>query len=115
MNTLHKIARENLRDDIPEFKVGDTVKVQIRISEGKTSRLQAFTGTVICRKGAGMSETFTVRRVSYGQGVEKVFPLQSPKVDSVTVEKKGVVRRAKLYYLRDKVGKSARIREERNF
>ena len=115
MNVLDKIAREGLKEDAPQFNIGDTVKVQVRISEGGKSRLQAFTGVVIAKKGAGISETFTVRRVAFGQGVERVFPLHSPMVDSVTVERKGVVRRAKLYYLRDKVGKSAKVREKRDF
>jgi large subunit ribosomal protein L19 len=115
MNVLAKIARENLKEDISDFNVGDTVKVQVRISEGKNTRLQAFSGVVIAKKGAGVAETFTVRRVAYGQGVERVFPINSPMVDSVEVERKGIVRRAKLYYLRDKVGKSARIKEKRDY
>ena len=115
MNVLAKIARENLKEDVTDFSVGDTVKVQVRISEGKNTRLQAFSGVVIAKKGAGVAETFTVRRVAYGQGVERVFPLNSPMVDSIEVERKGIVRRAKLYYLRDKVGKSARIKEKRDY
>ena len=115
MNVLAKIARENLKEDVTDFNVGDTVKVQVRISEGKNTRLQAFSGVVIARKGAGIAETFTVRRVAYGQGVERVFPINSPMVDSIEVERKGIVRRAKLYYLREKVGKSARIKEKRDY
>lgn len=115
MNVLGKIARENLKEEAPDFNVGDTVKVQVKISEGKNTRLQAFSGVVIAKKGAGIAETFTVRRVAYGQGVERVFPLHSPMVDSVDVERHGVVRRAKLYYLRDKVGKSARIKEKSRY
>jgi large subunit ribosomal protein L19 len=115
MNVLGKIVRENLKEEAPDFNVGDTVKVQVKISEGKNTRLQAFSGVVIAKKGAGIAETFTVRRVAYGQGVERVFPLHSPMVDSVDVERHGVVRRAKLYYLRDKVGKSARIKEKSRY
>jgi large subunit ribosomal protein L19 len=115
MNVLGKIVRENLKTDVSDFSVGDTVKVQVKISEGKNTRLQAFTGVVIAKKGAGIAETFTVRRVAYGQGVERVFPIHSPMVDSVDVERRGVVRRAKLYYLRDKVGKSARIKEKSRY
>ena len=115
MNVLDKIARENLKEDVTDFNVGDKVKVQVRISEGTNTRLQAFSGVVIAKKGAGISETFTVRRVAYGQGVERVFPLHSPMVESIEVERRGIVRRAKLYYLRDKVGKSARIKEKRDY
>jgi len=111
MNTLAKIANENLKAEVADFNVGDTIKVQVRITEGKNTRLQAFSGVVIARKGGGISETFTVRRVTFGQGVERVFPLHSPAVESITVERRGVVKRSKLYYLRDKVGKSARIKE----
>lgn len=115
MNILDKIATENVKEEQPQFSIGDTVKVQVKITEGKTTRLQAFTGVVIARKGRGVSETFTVRRVTFGQGVERVFPINSPNVDSVTVEREGLVRRAKLYYLRDKVGKSARIKEKKRY
>lgn len=115
MNTLEKIARENLRTDLPEFGVGDTIKVQVRITEGKTTRLQAFSGVVIARKNAGIAETVTLRRVTFGQGVERIFPLNSPNVDSIEVERRGVVRRSKLYYLRNKVGKAARIKEKKSF
>jgi len=115
MNVLGKIVRENLKADVTDFNVGDTVKVQVKISEGKNTRLQAFSGVVIAKKGAGIAETFTVRRVAYGQGVERVFPLHSPMLDSIEVERHGVVRRAKLYYLRDKVGKSARIKEKNRY
>ena len=115
MNILEKIIRENLKENVTKFNVGDTVKVQVRITEGKTSRLQAFSGVVIARKHSGIAETFTVRRVIAGQGVERVFPIQSPMVDSITVERRGDVRRAKLYYLRDKVGKSARVKEKSRY
>ena len=114
MNALDKLNKENIveRND---FSVGDTVKVQVRITEGDKTRLQAFSGVVLAKKGSGITETFTVRRVAYGQGVERVFPLNSPMVESVEVERRGIVRRAKLYYLRDKVGKSARVREKRDY
>ncbi|MCH2206973.1 MAG: 50S ribosomal protein L19 [Lentisphaerales bacterium] len=115
MNLLDKISRENVKEDVADFNVGDTVKVNVKISEGGNTRIQAFTGVVIARKGAGIAETFTVRRVTFGQGVERVFPVNSPMVDSIQVERKGIVRRSKLYYLRDKVGKSARIKEKREY
>ena len=111
MNTLQKIARENERKDLPEFNVGDLVKIQYRIVDGKNSRLQAFSGNVIAIKNQGNSKTFTLRRVSFGNGVERTFPFNSPNLDSVVVERKGRVRRSKLYYLREKIGKSARIKE----
>ncbi len=114
MNALDKINNENLIER-PDFNIGDTVKVQVRITEGDKTRLQAFSGVVLARKGSGITETFTVRRVAYGQGVERVFPLNSPMVDSIEVERRGVVRRAKLYYLREKVGKSARVKEKRSY
>ena len=115
MNVLDKIANENLKEDVTKFNVGDTVKVQVRITEGKTTRLQAFSGVVIAKKGSGISETFTVRRVIAGQGVERVFPLNSPAVESISVEREGDVRRAKLYYLRDKVGKAAKVKAKSQF
>ena len=114
MNALDKLNKENLIER-PDFNVGDTVKVQVRISEGKNTRLQAFTGMVLAKKGSGINATFTVRRVAYGQGVERVFPVNSPMVESIEVERRGIVRRAKLYYLRDKVGKAARIQERRDY
>lgn len=114
MNALDKLNKENLIER-PDFNVGDTVKVQVRITEGDKTRLQAFSGVVLAKKGSGITETFTVRRVAYGQGVERVFPLNSPMVDSIEVERRGIVRRAKLYYLREKVGKSARVKEKRTF
>ena len=115
MNVLENILRENLKDDFSDFNVGDKVKVQVRISEGENTRLQAFAGVVIAKKGTGIAETFTVRRVAYGQGVERVFPIHSPMVDSVEVERKGIVRRSKLYYLREKIGKATRIKEKRDY
>ena len=114
VNALDKINSENLVERA-DFNVGDTVKVQVRITEGDKTRLQAFSGVVLAKKGSGITETFTVRRVAYGQGVERVFPLNSPMVESVEVERRGIVRRSKLYYLRDKVGKSARVKEKRDF
>ena len=115
MNTIQKIAQENLRTDLPAFAIGDTLKVQIKITEGKTTRLQAFTGVLIARKGTGVTDAITLRRVIAGQGVERIFPLNSPNFDGLTVERQGVVRRSKLYYLRDKVGKAARIKEKKTF
>ena len=112
MNLLDKISRENVKEDVADFNVGDTVKVSVKITEGSNTRIQAFSGVVIARKGSGIAETFTVRRVTFGQGVERVFPVNSPMVDKIEVERSGVVRRSKLYYLRDKVGKSARIKEK---
>lgn len=114
MNALDKLNRENLVER-PDFKVGDTVTVQVRISEGDKTRLQAFSGVVLARKGSGIAETFTVRRVAYGQGVERVFPLNSPMVEDIKIERRGIVRRSKLYYLRNKVGKAARIQEKREY
>jgi len=114
VNALDKLNKENLIER-PDFNVGDTVKVQVRISEGKNTRLQAFTGIVLAKKGSGISATFTVRRVAYGQGVERVFPVNSPMIESIEVERRGIVRRSKLYYLRNKVGKAARIQEKRDY
>ncbi len=106
---LEKLHAENLRKDpLPDFSVGDTVKVSVRIKEGEKERVQAFTGTVIARKGRGATETFTVRRVSFGEGVERVFPLHSPALAGLDVEVRGRKQRAKLYYLRERSGKKAR-------
>lgn len=102
MNLLDKVASEQLKSDIPEFRVGDTVRVDVKIIEGKKERIQAFEGIVTSRKGGNVSETFTVRKVSYGIGVERVFPIHSPKVAKITVIKKGKVRRAKLNFLKDR-------------
>lgn len=113
MNIVDKIRNENLRTDLTEFAVGDTVKVFVKIVEGTTERIQQFMGTVIARRGSGIEETFTVRRVVSGHGVERVFPKNSPRIDHVEVVRRGDVRRAKLYYLRDKVGKAARVKEAR--
>lgn len=113
MNTVQKIHRENLRSDLPDMNVGDSVRVDVRIVEGGKERIQAFTGTIISRKSGGVSESITVRRVAYGQGVERLFPLQSPRIANIEVMRRGSVRRAKLYYLRDQVGKAARVKEAR--
>ena len=111
MNLIDLIEKENLKPELPEFAVGDTVKVFIKIVEGGKERIQAFEGVVIARKHSSVRETFTVRRVSFGVGVEKTFPLHSPRIDHIEVLKKGKVRRAKLYYLRDRVGKAAKVKE----
>lgn len=112
MDALKIIAESSMKKELPSFSIGDTVKVGVRIREGKTERVQMFEGTVIAIKGSGISKTFTVRRVSYGVGVERVFPLHSANVDSVEIIRKGKVRRAKLYYLRDRVGKAAKVKED---
>ena len=109
---IRSIEAKQLRSDLPAFGIGDTIRVWVKVVEGNRERLQAFEGTVIARKGSGVSETFTVRRVSYGVGVERVFPLHSPNVKSVEVIRRGHVRRAKLYYLRDRVGKAAKVKEQ---
>lgn len=111
-DALKIIASDSLKENVPQFSVGDTVRVDVKIREGERERIQSFEGTVIARKGSGISETFTVRRVSYGVGVERVFPLHSPNVASVKVIRRGKVRRSKLYYLRERLGKSARVKEQ---
>ncbi len=111
MDALKLMAAGSLKENAPSFAVGDTVRVEVKIREGERERLQAFEGTVIAKRGSGVAETFTVRRVSYGVGVERVFPLHSPNVDSVKVVRRGKVRRSKLYYLRDRVGKAAKVKE----
>ena len=112
MDALKTISNASLKQDVPAFNIGDTVKVHVRIKEGDKSRIQVFEGTVIAKKHGGIQETFTVRRIAYGCGMERVFPLHSPVVDKVEVVRKGKVRRAKLYYLRDRVGKAAKIKEQ---
>ena len=107
------IENQQLREDIPQFGVGDTVRVFVKVVEGSRQRLQAFEGVVIQRKNGGINETFTVRRVSYGVGVERTFPVHSPMIDRIEVIRRGKVRRAKLFYLRNRVGKAARIKEKR--
>jgi large subunit ribosomal protein L19 len=113
MHTLDSVDAASLRDDIPEFRPGDTLKVHVRVIEGNKSRVQVFQGVVIRRSGGGVRETFTVRKVSYGVGVERTFPLHTPVIDQIEVVTRGAVRRAKLYYLRDRRGKAAKIRERR--
>ncbi len=112
MDALKTIAQSSIKESAPEFSVGDTVKVSVNIREGESERIQMYEGTVIAKKGSGVAETFTVRRVSYGVGVERVFPLHSPNVVDVKVIRHGKVRRSKLYYLRDRVGKAAKVKEE---
>ncbi|MFC0582702.1 50S ribosomal protein L19 [Micrococcoides hystricis] len=114
MHTLDFVDAASLRDDIPEFAAGDTVRVHVNIIEGKTSRVQVFQGFVVGRQGRGIGETFTVRKVSFGVGIERTFPVHSPVLDKIEVVTRGDVRRAKLYYMRDRHGKSARIREKRD-
>ena len=113
MHILDSFDQATRRDDIPEFGPGDTVKVHVNIVEGKTSRIQVFQGYVMGRQGEGVRETFRVRKVTFGVGVERVFPVHSPVIDKIEVVTKGDVRRAKLYYMRDRHGKAARIREKR--
>lgn len=105
------VEQSQLRDDLPEIEIGDVVRVYVKVKEGQRERLQMFEGYVIARKGGSVKETITVRRVSYGIGVERIFPLHSPKIDHIDKVRSGKVRRAKLYYLRDRVGKAARIKE----
>mgnify|MGYP001090826042 CR=1 FL=1 len=112
-NIIDAIEQEGMRTDIPDFNIGDTVKVYAKIKEGNRERIQGFEGVVIARKNGGIRETFTVRRVSFGIGVEKTYPLHSPKLDHIEIVRKGTVRRAKLYYLRERSGKSAKIKEKK--
>jgi large subunit ribosomal protein L19 len=113
MHTLDTLDAASLRSDIPSFRSGDTLKVHVRVIEGNKSRVQVFQGVVIRRSGGGVRETFTVRKVSYGVGVERTFPVHSPVIDQIEVVSRGEVRRAKLYYLRDRRGKAAKIKERR--
>jgi large subunit ribosomal protein L19 len=113
MNVLEAVTQSYLRDDVPDIRVGDTVKVHIRIVEGSRERIQVFEGYVLKQQGGGIGETFTVRRVASGVGVEKTFPLHSPKIDRIEVVKHGFVRRAKLNYMRKRTGKSAKMRAEK--
>ncbi|NLB84674.1 MAG: 50S ribosomal protein L19 [Acholeplasmataceae bacterium] len=110
---IDEITKSHLRDDIPEFSPGDTVKVNVKIIEGERRRIQVFEGLVIKRQGGGVSETFTVRKISYGIGVERTFPVHSPAIDSIVVVRRGKVRRAKLHYIRKLSAKAARIKEKR--
>ncbi len=111
MNIIDTIEQEGLRKDLPAFNIGDNVKVYVKVVEGTRERLQAFEGTVIARKNGGIRETFTVRRLSFGVGVERTFPLHSPKIDRIEITRKGKVRRAKLYYLRGRTGKAAKVKQ----
>jgi large subunit ribosomal protein L19 len=111
VDLITAVEQEQIRKDIPDFRPGDTVKVYTKVVEGGRERIQVFEGTVIARRGGGLRETFTVRKVSYGVGVERIFPLNSPRIDKIEVVKKGRVRRAKLYYMRNLRGKAARIKE----
>ncbi|WP_422485155.1 50S ribosomal protein L19 [Gudongella sp. DL1XJH-153] len=113
MDIIKMLEDEQLRNDLPEFNVGDTVQVHYRVVEGTRERIQVFEGTVLKIQGGGARETFTVRRLSYGVGVERTFPIHSPRIDKLVVTRKGKVRRAKLYYLRDRQGKSAKVKEKR--
>lgn len=112
MDIIKSLEQEQLRTDLPRLDIGDYVKVHLKVKEGSRERLQVFEGTVIAKKGEGLRESFTVRRVSYGVGVERVLPVHSPKIGLIEIVRKGRVRRAKLYYLRDRVGKSAKVKEK---
>jgi large subunit ribosomal protein L19 len=112
MATVREVEMEYLREEVPEFHVGDTVDVHVCVKEGDRERIQVFTGTVIARRGSGINETFTVRRLVQGEGVERVFLLHSPKVEKIVVKRRGRVRRAKLYYLRERLGKATRVKEK---
>lgn len=113
MNIIEVLEQEQLRSDIPDFRAGDTVKVYVKVVEGSRERVQLFEGVVISHSGSGVRENFTVRRISYGVGVERTFPVHSPRLEKIEVARRGIVRRAKLYYLRNLTGKAARIRERR--
>lgn len=113
MDILKALEQEQMRSDIPRFQPGDTVRVHVKVVEGNRERIQVFEGVVIKRQGSGARETFTVRRISYGVGVERTFPVHSPRLEKIEVSRRGIVRRAKLYYLRNLTGKAARIRERR--
>ncbi len=112
MDIIKELTADQLKTDAPVIEIGSTVKVHVRIKEGEKERIQVFEGTVIAKNNSGIAETFTVRRVSYGVGVERVFPVHSPSVDKVELVRRGQVRRAKLYYLRDRVGKAAKVKEK---
>ena len=112
MDVIKELTQDQLKKDVPVIEIGSTVKVHVRIKEGEKERIQIFEGTVIAKNNSGIAETFTVRRVSYGVGVERVFPVHSPSVAKVELVRKGQVRRAKLYYLRDRVGKAAKVKEK---
>lgn len=114
MEIIRSIEQEQIRKDLPEFSAGDTVRVHIKIVEGKRERIQVFEGVVLKRQGGGIRETFTVRKISFGVGVEKIFPVNSPSIDKIEVTRKGKVRRAKLNYLRNRVGKAAKVKEDKS-
>lgn len=113
MNIIDRIEREGMRKDVPEFEPGDTVRVHVKIVEGDKERVQVFEGVVIGRQGGGLRERFRVRKLSYGVGVERIFPVHSPRIDRIEITRKGRVRRAKLYYLRERKGKAAQVKERR--
>lgn len=113
MDIVEQVTREQMKQNVPDFAPGDTLRVNVRVREGEKERIQAFEGVCIARKGGGVSETFTVRKVSSGIGVERIFPIHSPSIESITVMRRGHVRRAKLYYLRALRGKASRIREKK--
>jgi len=115
MDIIRSIEQEQLRSEVPAFNVGDTVQVHYKIKEGNRERVQVFEGIVLKRQGGSSKETFTVRRISYGVGVERTFVLHSPKIEKLNVVRRGLVRRAKLYYLRDRLGKAAKVKEKRNY
>jgi large subunit ribosomal protein L19 len=114
MDALKLVNSDQLKKEVPQFEVGDTVKVSVKIKEGERERIQLFEGTVLAKKHGGIEETFTVRRVSYGVGVERVFPLHSPIVEKVEVVRRGRVRRSKIYYIRDRVGKASKVKDQIN-
>ncbi|MDI3540562.1 50S ribosomal protein L19 [Koleobacter methoxysyntrophicus] len=113
MDLIKTIEMEHMKKELPDFAPGDTVKVNVKVIEGGKERIQAYQGVVIRRRGSGLNETFTVRRISYGIGIERTFPIHSPKIDNIEVIRKGKVRRARLYYLRERSGKAAKIKEKR--
>ena len=113
MNIINVLEQEQLRSDIPDFRAGDTVRVHVKVVEGSRERIQMFEGLVIKRQGGGIRETFTVRRIASGVGVERTFPVHSPRLEKIDLLRRGIVRRAKVYYLRNRTGKAARIREKR--
>jgi len=112
MDILKSIEQEQIRNDLPKVSIGDYVKVHLKVKEGTRERIQVFEGTVIAKKSEGLKETFTVRRISYGVGVERILPINSPKIDKIEIIRHGKIRRAKLYYLRDRVGKAAKVKEK---
>ena len=113
MDIIRTLEKEQMRTDLPDFAIGDTVRVFVKVVEGSRERLQAFEGLVLKRNGGGISETFTVRRLSYGIGVERTFPLHSPRINRIEIERRGKARRARLFYIRDRVGKAAKVKEKR--